>query len=106
MPDYQLTDAEVTKFLRQKAQKYLEMAELLEATTVPHSQHQLQSNGAVTIEKILEAMDGGAKRIGDLEKTLGVPREQLKALMTPRNGFTVSGAQGWYTHDGRALPDS
>ncbi len=88
-----LTDAEVAKYLRNKAKKLLTTADMLDGVvSIP------ATNGEITAEQIVDAMNGRAKRIGDIAAELKVPRESVQAVMTEENGFTPL-AQGWFSHE-------
>lgn len=87
-----LTDSEVANYLRNKAKKLLATADMLDGVAPVST-----ANGEVTVEKVVEAMNGRSKRVGDIAAELKVSRQGVEDVMTEENGFILQ-SQGWFSH--------
>lgn len=99
------TPQEVAAWLRERAEKFKEMADYLElsaSTPTGNSSTKLTHRGAapilqdgsVTLDEIKKYLTEKRARVPDLAKHFRVPTNSITTLLTPDSGVTV-GDRGW-----------
>jgi hypothetical protein len=96
-----LTRYEMAQQLREEAEELLRLAIELEGShsrVEPEVSSHIQRKEGLTLESLIEAMDGKMRRKQSLSEIMGVPMERLDELMTRENGFHMT-ERGWWKYD-------
>lgn len=97
-----LTRLEMAAQLREEAAELIRLAIELEGShpaMQPEVAEHVARQSDLTMDELLDAMDGKMRRKQDLADKLMVPMEQLDQLMTRANGFVMT-ERGWWKHTG------
>lgn len=97
-----LTRLEMAAQLREEAAELIRLAIELEGShpaVQPEVTEHFVRQEAVTMEELLELMDGKMRRKQDLADKLMVPIQQLDKIMTRENGFVMT-ERGWWKYTG------
>lgn len=96
-----LTRYEMAQQLREEAHELLRLAIELEGShsrVEPEVNEHIHRREQLTLEAVIEAMDGKMRRKQTLAEIMGVPVSKLDEFMTRENGFYMT-ERGWWKHD-------
>lgn len=97
-----LTRLEMAQQLREEAEELVRLAIELEGShpaLEPEVTKHIERQYLITLDELIEVMDGKMRRKQDLADKLNVPIQQLDQLMTRENGFVMT-ERGWWKYTG------